>query len=90
VEAGDELAASGELEGALAEYAGAHAEQPDNAELAFWHGVALALNGREQEARGPLGQAFGENDGWRELLRRLPATGLLPADEQLVDRLTHW
>jgi uncharacterized Ntn-hydrolase superfamily protein len=89
VETGDELAASGELEAALVEYAGAHAEQPENAEVAFWHGVALALNGREHEARGPLGQAFAENDGWRELLRRLPAAGLFPADEQLVARLTH-
>ena len=46
VEVGDELAAAGDLEGALAEYAAAHAEQPDNAELAFWHGVTLAANGR--------------------------------------------
>jgi uncharacterized Ntn-hydrolase superfamily protein len=88
VETGDELAACGELEAALVEYAGAHAEHPGNAELAFWHGVALALNGREHEARGPLGQAFGENEGWRELLRRLPAAGLFPADDQLVARLT--
>ena len=47
VEVADELAAAGDLEGALAEYAAAHAKQPDNAELAFWHGVTLAANGRE-------------------------------------------
>jgi len=88
VEVGDELAAAGELDGALSEYATAHAEQPGNAELAFWHGVALALNGREHEARGPLDQAFRENAGWRELLRRLPAAGLFPGDEQLLTRLT--
>jgi uncharacterized Ntn-hydrolase superfamily protein len=88
VEVGDELAAAGDVEGALAEYAAAHAEQPDNAELAFWHGVALASNGREQEARPFLERAYGDRDGWRELLRRLPAAGLLPDDHALVGRLT--
>jgi uncharacterized Ntn-hydrolase superfamily protein len=88
VEVGDELAAAGELDGALSEYATAHAEQPDNAELAFWHGIALAVNGREHEAQAHLDQAFRQNDGWRELLRRLPAAGLFPGDEQLLARLT--
>jgi uncharacterized Ntn-hydrolase superfamily protein len=88
VEVADELAAAGETEGALEEYAAAHAEQPDNAELAFWHGIALAASGREAEARAPLEQAYEEGDGWRELLRRLPAAGLLPDDADLVSRLT--
>ena len=88
VEAGDDLAAAGDVEGALAEYAAAHAEQPENAELAFWHGVALAANGREEEARAFLLRAFAEREGWRELLRRLPAAGLFPKDEQLLERLT--
>jgi uncharacterized Ntn-hydrolase superfamily protein len=88
VEAGDELAAAGDLEGALAEYATAHAEQPDNAELAFWHGVTLAANGRESEARELLERAYAERDGWRELLRRLPASGLFPDDPALLDRMT--
>jgi uncharacterized Ntn-hydrolase superfamily protein len=88
VEVGDELAAAGDVEGALAEYAAAHAEQPQSAELAFWHGVALAANGREQEARAPLEQAFAQGERWRELLRRLPAAGLFPEDEALLERLT--
>ena len=87
VEVGDELAAAGDLEGALAEYAAAHAEQPNNAELAFWHGVTLAANGREPEARELLERAYAENDGWRELLRRLPESGLFPDDQDLVLRL---
>ena len=88
VEVGDELAAAGDLEGALAEYAAAHAEQPGNAELAFWHGVTLAANGREAEARELLERAYAEGDGWRELLRRLPEAGLFPDDEELIARLT--
>jgi uncharacterized Ntn-hydrolase superfamily protein len=88
VDVGDELAAAGDRERALTEYAAAHAEQPDNAELAFWHGVALAANGREQEARPLLEQVYRESEGWRELLRRLPEAGLFPADTELVTRMT--
>jgi uncharacterized Ntn-hydrolase superfamily protein len=88
VEVGDELAAAGDLEGALAEYAQAHAEQPESAELAFWAGAALAANGREQEAGELLRRAYSAGEGWRELLRRLPAAGLFPDDEGLVARMT--
>ena len=44
--------------GAFAEYTAAHESQPDNAELAFWRGVALASRGREDEARPFLGAAY--------------------------------
>jgi uncharacterized Ntn-hydrolase superfamily protein len=86
-EAGDELAAEGDMEGALEQYAAARAAQPGNAELAFWHGVALAGVGREAEAREALADAFRAGDQWRELVRRLPAAGLLPDDSDLVSRL---
>jgi uncharacterized Ntn-hydrolase superfamily protein len=88
VDRGDELVAAGNVEAALAEYAAAHAEQPDSAELAFWHGVALAANGREQEARPLLDRAYAQGEGWRELLRRLPEAGLFPDDQELVTRMT--
>ena len=88
VDVGDELAAAGDLEAALDQYAAAHSEQPDSAELAFWHGVALAASGREQEARPLLERAYRDGDGWRELLRRLPAAGLFPEDAELVARLS--
>jgi uncharacterized Ntn-hydrolase superfamily protein len=88
VDLGDELAAGGDLEAALVEYAAAHAEQRDSAELAFWHGVALAANGREQEARPLLDRAYAQGEGWRELLRRLPEAGLFPDDPELVTRMT--
>ena len=88
VDLGDELAAAGDVQAALAEYTAAHAEQPDSAELAFWHGVALAANGREQEARPLLDRAYAQGEGWRELLRRLPEAGLFPDDRELVTRMT--
>lgn len=70
---------TGDLPTALAIYAESMASQPDQPEFAFWHAVLLAGLGRIEEARvlaapvlsGPHG------DGWRELLRRLPAAEML-------------
>ena len=86
--AAETLAGAGELDRAAAEFAAAHAEQPDSAEFAFWHGVALALAGREDEGRELLERVYAQNEGWRELARRLPEAGLLPPDPGLVERLT--
>jgi uncharacterized Ntn-hydrolase superfamily protein len=88
IDVADELAAGGDMELALEHYQAAHEAQPDKVELSFWHGVALAATGREDEARPLLGEAFRAGDGWRELLGRLPAAGLLPDDPELVARLT--
>ena len=87
VDVGDQLAAAGDVEGALEEYEAAHRAQPGNAELAFWHGVALAANGREAEATEVLRPAFAADSRWAELLKRLPAAGLFPDDGELIARL---
>jgi uncharacterized Ntn-hydrolase superfamily protein len=88
VDRGDELAARGDSQAALAEYEAAHRAQPDNVELAFWHGAYLAVVGREDEARQILRGVFDGRPGWAELLRRLPAAGLFPDDRELIARLT--
>jgi uncharacterized Ntn-hydrolase superfamily protein len=87
VDRGDQLAAAGDVEGALAEYASAHRAHPESLELAFWHGVALAASGREDEARAILSEVFAQSSEWTELLRRLPAAGLFPDDERLIARV---
>lgn len=87
VDAGDQLAAAGDVGGALREYAAAHRAQPNNPELAFWHGVALAADGSEGDAAPLLRKAFASNPGWSELLERLPAAGLFPDDPALIARL---
>jgi uncharacterized Ntn-hydrolase superfamily protein len=87
IDVGDQLAAAGDVEGSLAEYEAAHRSQPDNLELAFWHGVALAASGREQDAAPILRPAFEAHAGWIELLKRLPAAGLFPDDGELIARL---
>jgi uncharacterized Ntn-hydrolase superfamily protein len=86
-EAGDELAAAGDTDGALAEYEAAHRAVPENAELAFWHGVALAASGREDEAAPILQRIFRTHAGWAQLLERLPAAELFPDDPELIARL---
>ena len=86
--AGDDLAGAGDLEGALVEYEAAHHAQPDNHELAFWYGLALAGNGREEEAVRVMRAPFQANPGWVELLKRLPEAGLIPDDPELIGRLT--
>jgi uncharacterized Ntn-hydrolase superfamily protein len=87
VDVADQLAAAGDVEGSLAEYEAAHRSQPDNLELAFWHGVALAASGREDDAAPILRRAFESHSGWIELLKRLPAAGLFPDDGELIARL---
>ena len=84
---GDQLAAEGDTAGALREYAAAHAAEPENPELAFWHGAALAAGGSEQEAIPILRKVFDERPGYADLLERLPAAGLFPDDGQLIARL---
>jgi hypothetical protein len=66
------------------EYGAAQAMQPDNAEMAFWHAVALASNGRLDPARPLFARAFKADARWRELIRRLPAVEQLPKDEKLL------
>ena len=86
--AGDDLAAAGDLQGALVEYEAAHLDEPDNLELAFWYGLALAGNGREEEAVRVMRAPFSAHPGWVELLKRLPEAGIIPDDPELIGRLT--
>ncbi len=81
---GDELAAAGAWEEASAEYAAAAAMAPAIAELPFWHAVTLASGGKFEQARPLFEQVFAREPRWRELVRRLPAAGLLPDDPALL------
>jgi len=69
---------------ASAEYAAAAALAPGIAELPFWHAATLAAAGRLAEAEPLFADVFAREPQWRELVRRLPAAGLLPDDPELV------
>jgi uncharacterized Ntn-hydrolase superfamily protein len=71
--------ATGDLDGALEIVRDSVASQPTLPELPFWQAVMLAGLGRAEEARRAAAPVFARSDGdrWRELVRRLPATGSL-------------
>ena len=88
---GDELVTAGDMEAAMDAYRAATELVPDEAtggEAPFWVGVTLVSEGREEEAVPYLRRAQAQSDRWADLLRRLPASGLLPADDGLLGRLT--
>jgi uncharacterized Ntn-hydrolase superfamily protein len=81
------LASSGDLDAARDLFAEAQRLHPGNPEFSFWAGISLARAERVDEAVEQLRVAYDADPGWRELVQRLPAAGLLPADPALVDRL---
>ena len=71
----------------LVHWARAAALAPGNEELEFWRATALASAGQRAEARRILQGVFQTGPGWRSLLLRLPAAGLLPDDPALLAEL---
>jgi uncharacterized Ntn-hydrolase superfamily protein len=76
---GDLAVEHGQMDRALEHYGAASRMVPDNPEMAFWQGIALAGHGKPEEAMPVLRQAFEADPAWIELTRRLPAAGLLDA-----------
>ncbi|HEX8824786.1 MAG TPA: DUF1028 domain-containing protein [Archangium sp.] len=76
-----------DTEAALKAYAGAEALAPGNAEMVFWHAVSLVNVGKVDEAVPLLQRTYRVDPRWKELLKRLPKSGLLPEDPKLMNRL---
>jgi uncharacterized Ntn-hydrolase superfamily protein len=72
---------------ALAHWTRAAALAPGSEELRFWRAIALASVGQRTEARQILLPLLRASPGWRSMLSRLPAAGLLPDDPGLLDGL---
>jgi uncharacterized Ntn-hydrolase superfamily protein len=87
VEEAEVAAVNGDMEASARHYELAHEIVPDNVEIAFWYGLALAGAGRVEEGRQLVHRAVAANDGWAELLKRLPQTGLMPDDPDLLRAL---
>jgi len=85
--AGDEFMTVGEIEQAVEAYASAEALVPDSHEMIFWHAATLAGAGRVDESLPLFEKAFAMWPQWRELVQRLPASGLLPDDEKMMQKI---
>lgn len=73
--------------GALREYSAAEALVPDNAEMIYWHAVALVNMGKVDESLPLFKKVFTMDKNWITLTPRLPKAGLLPADKKILDRI---
>ncbi len=85
--AGDNAMAEGDLKAAEKAYVGAAALAPDNLELAFWQGVSLINVGRDADGIKILQPVVAKDANWKELLKRLPAAGLLTIPKDRLDKI---
>jgi tetratricopeptide (TPR) repeat protein len=77
----------GAVDAAVEAYAAAEALVPDSHEMIFWHAATLAGAGQVDESLPIFARAFAMWPKWRELVRRLPASGLLPDDPELIEKI---
>src|SRR4029453_13298839 len=85
--AGDLAVEKKDNEGALREYSAAEKLVPDNAEMIYWHAVALVNMGRVDESLPLFRKVFAMDKNWATLTPRLPASGLMPNDPKLIERI---
>lgn len=81
---GDLAVEHNDVDGALREYAAAEKMFPDNLEMKFWHAVALANVGRVRESLPIFKEIFEKDRNWADLIPRLPQSGTLKDDEDIV------
>jgi uncharacterized Ntn-hydrolase superfamily protein len=84
---GDDLLSKNENEAAKIKYQQAAKLAPDIEELPFWHAVTLADTGKVNEALPIFEQVFRKNNNWALLVQRLPASGLLTKDPQVMRKI---
>jgi len=84
---GDEAMAENDLKGAMEAYGEAARLAPDNLELAFWQGVSLINMGHDAEGVKILKAVVERDANWKELLKRLPAAGLLTVSADRLEKI---
>lgn len=85
--AGDLAVEKKDNEGALREYSAAEKLVPDNAEMIYWHAVALVNMGRVDESLPLFRKVFAMDRNWITLTPRLPKSGLLPDDPKVIEKI---
>lgn len=84
---GDAHMTVGNIEKAVEAYAAAEAMNPDNHEMVFWHAATLAGAGEVDDSLPLFDKAFAAWPLWRDLVPRLVAVGLLPDDEEMIEKI---
>lgn len=77
------------VEKALEQYGEAMKLFPENLEMKYWTAVALANSGRIDEASTLFDSIFKADDNWREMTKRLPASGLLNISEEELEEIVN-
>jgi uncharacterized Ntn-hydrolase superfamily protein len=85
--AGDLAVEKKDNERALREYGAAAQLAPDNAEMVYWHAVALVNMGRVDDSLSLFRRVFAMDKNWITLTPRLVKAGLLPDDQKTLDRI---
>jgi len=84
---GDALLSKNKNEAAKIKYQQAAKLAPDIEELPFWHAVTLADTGKVNEALPIFERVFNINKNWALLVQRLPASGLLTKEPQVMRKI---
>jgi uncharacterized Ntn-hydrolase superfamily protein len=85
--AGDLATEKKDNDAALREYGAAEKLVPDNAEMIYWHAVALVNMGRVEESLPLFRRVFAMDANWATLTPRLVKSELLPNDPKLIERI---
>lgn len=87
MEVAEQREIGGDMPGSLEAYERARALLAGNDEATFWAAILMADAGRVEEGKAMLADIASREPGWSELLRRLPAAGLLTNGEATVASL---
>ncbi|MFO7843002.1 MAG: DUF1028 domain-containing protein [Bacteroidales bacterium] len=78
---GDLAVEHGDMAKALEEYSAAEKMFPENLEMKYWKAIALANNNQMDEALPIFKEIFSKDPNWKEMTKRLPASGLLEVSD---------
>jgi uncharacterized Ntn-hydrolase superfamily protein len=84
---GDAFLAEGKVSEAFVAYDTAAHLAPEIIELPFWQAVTLAESNRMAEALPIFRRIFNEDPNWLELVKRLPAAGLLKISAEDLQKI---
>jgi len=87
MQAGDDYWTEGKVKEALESYIKAEEMMPNSHEAVFWHAATLAAGGYVDESLPLFAKAFKMWPDWKTLVPRLPASGLLPDDPTILNKI---